>query len=368
MKKIWLIGVVAVLVFVESVWLWTSKDSGEVESVESTALTDNESGYDAGSGLDLEKGEFLVDEHPLSIEYMRKQDYPGSEIVIEQELSPGSNYARYVVSYKSEGLTQYAMLTVPNGCQNSTLQESRTLCPAIVFNHGYISPSVYRTTERYVAYVDGFARSGYVVLKPDYRGHGNSEGRAEGGYGSPDYTIDVLNAFSSLQKYPDVDPDRIGMWGHSMGGHITLRAMVIDPDIKAGVIWGGVVGSYQDYQELWWNRREHRHPSPSPGQRGYWRRSLYEQYGTFDENPEFWASISATNFLGDLSGPIQLHHAEGDASVPYQLAENFYNLMTEKGLEVDWNLYPGDDHNISANFGKAMRRSVEWFDRYVKGG
>jgi len=32
----------------------------------------------------------------------------------------------------------------------------------------------------------------------------------------------VLNAVASVKRYPDADPDRIGMWGHSMGGHITF--------------------------------------------------------------------------------------------------------------------------------------------------
>ena len=36
------------------------------------------------------------------------------------------------------------------------------------------------------------------------------------------------------------------MWGHSMGGYITLRAMVISDRVRAGVIWGGVVGAYPD--------------------------------------------------------------------------------------------------------------------------
>ena len=57
--------------------------------------------------------------------------------------------------------------------------------PAIVFNHGYIPPNVYRTTERYVGYQDGFARNGYVTFKSDYRGHGFSEGEARSAYGTP---------------------------------------------------------------------------------------------------------------------------------------------------------------------------------------
>ena len=309
-----------------------------------------------------EKGEYLYDSHPLSIEYMRQQDYPGSELVIEQSLTPGSNYQRYVVSYKSEGLKQFALLTVPAG------EEPESGWPGIVFNHGYISPSIYRTTERYEAYSDWFARNGYVVLKPDYRGNGNSEGRAEGGYGSPAYTIDVLNAFASLQKYPNVDPERIGMWGHSMGGHITLRAMVINPEIKAGVIWGGVVGSYQDYQQYWWSRRRRPTPTASPGseQRGSWRQKLFEQYGTFEENPDFWNSISATTYLDKISGPIQLHHAEGDTSVPYVLSERLHEKMESMDLESELYIYPGDNHNISDNFNPAMKRSVDFFGRFLK--
>jgi alpha-beta hydrolase superfamily lysophospholipase len=55
--------------------------------------------------------------------------------------------------------------------------------PATVFSHGYITPSKYRTTERCVAYVDAIARNGYIVFKPDLRGHGffESGDNAKGG-------------------------------------------------------------------------------------------------------------------------------------------------------------------------------------------
>src|SRR5215510_2855795 len=107
---------------------------------------------------------------PLEIDAMRARQYPGSDIVIEQALDPGINYSRYYVSYLSDGLKIYALMTVPNG------QKPATGWPVIVFNHGYIPPNVYRTTERYIAYVDQIARSGYIVLKSDYRGHDRSEG------------------------------------------------------------------------------------------------------------------------------------------------------------------------------------------------
>ncbi|HEU4744292.1 MAG TPA: alpha/beta fold hydrolase, partial [Anaerolineales bacterium] len=177
-------------------------------------------------------------QHPLQIEAMRAQQYPGSDIVIESVLDPGVNYSRYYVSYLSEGLKIYALMTVPDG------EKPPTGWPVIIFNHGFIPPDVYRTTERYVAYVDLIARSGYIVLRSDYRGHDRSEGEPGGAYSSTGYTVDVLNAVASMKRYPDADPDRIGMWGHSMGGYITLRSMVVTRDIKAGVICAGVVASY----------------------------------------------------------------------------------------------------------------------------
>jgi dipeptidyl aminopeptidase/acylaminoacyl peptidase len=297
------------------------------------------------------------------IEVMRQQDYPGSEITVEETLSPGANYDRYIASYLSEGLKIYALLTVPQG------ERPESGWPVVVFNHGYIPPDQYRTTERYVAYVDGFARNGYIVFRSDYRGHDRSEGEPSSGHTAPDYTVDVLNAVASLKQHPDADPDRIGMWGHSMGGGITVRAMVVTADIKAGVIWAGTTAPYSELIEAWrrW-RGDDPTPTPDPDRPGRW--GLYEMfdvYGTPEENPEFWAAMSPTSYLGDLSGPLQLHHGTADESVPVAFSENLYAQLIEVDERAELYIYEGDNHNISNSFGTAMQRSIDFFDRYVKG-
>ncbi|OGG15747.1 peptidase [Candidatus Gottesmanbacteria bacterium RIFCSPHIGHO2_02_FULL_39_11] len=301
--------------------------------------------------------------NPLSIEYMRKQEYPGSDIVIEQTLPSGANYNRYIASYKSDGLKIFALLTIPFG------EKPKTGWPVVIFNHGYIPPKQYRTTERYIAYTDAFSRNGYMVFKSDYRGHGNSEGQGNS-YGSNGYTIDVLNAVASMKKYKDADLNRIGMWGHSMGGHITLRSMVVSHDIKAGVIWAGVVASYPDLISKW--RRGNTpvnttlSPFPTSSSRGGWRRGFIDQYGTPEENPEFWNSISSNSYLADISGPLQLHHGTEDHSVPYEFSQTLAEQLKQAGKEVELYIYPGDEHDIPNNFGTAMQRSVEFFDKYLK--
>lgn len=295
--------------------------------------------------------------HPMTIDYLRKQSYAGSPLVIEQTLEAGSNYNRYIASYRSEGLKLYTLLTVPAG------QRPATGWPVIIFIHGYIPPQEYNSTERYESYVDGFARNGYIVMRPDLRGHGNSEGIANGAYGHPDYTIDILNAIASIKQYGDADLNRIGMWGHSMGGYLTLRAMVVSRDIKAGVIWSGVVVSYEDLLNIW-TIGANTGLIPESAMR--WGTELLDEFGTPEENPLFWAAISSNSYVADLSGPLQLHHGGSDMVVPMAFSNFLQADIREAGGEVEYYIYPGDDHSLSINFDTAMMRSLAFFDKNVK--
>lgn len=299
---------------------------------------------------------------PLSIAHQRTQRYQGSNFQIEQTLPNGTNYKQYIASYKSDGLTIYGLLSIPMTPQPPDGY------PAIIFNHGYIPPEEYRTTERYVAYFDSFAKNGYIVFKPDYRGNGNSEGKPEGAYFSPGYTVDVLNAVSSIKKMKEINVNKIGMWGHSMGGFLTLRALVISKDIKAAVIWGGVVGSYKDMSDEWWSKRQV--PSFSPSARELQsnrptRQSFIKKYGVPSDN-EFWSAISATTYLKDITAPIQLDHGSADETVPPILSQLLYDKLKGMGKTVELYMYPGSDHNISQGFGLAMSRSVDFFNKYLK--
>ncbi|MEN6410782.1 MAG: alpha/beta fold hydrolase [Anaerolineaceae bacterium] len=319
-----------------------------------------------------------TDPHPLQIEVMRQQSYSGSPLTFEQTLEPGANYDRYIVSYLSDGYKIHALMTIPNETKPDTGW------PVIVFNHGYITPSEYRTTERYVAYVDTIARHDYIVFKPDYRGHGDSEGDevVGGGYGTPGYTDDILNAIASLKTYEDVDPNRIGMWGHSMGGQITLRAMVVSKDIRAGVIWGGVVAPYPEIIARWDYTKN---PGLFPGMviselsapqssteswlRDFsgWVDEFSTKYGKPEQNPDFWATVSPNTYLADLSGPIQLHHSTTDEMVPLAWSEILADELKAAGQNYEFYTYEGDNHNISTNFSTAMQRTIAFFDKYVKG-
>ena len=302
--------------------------------------------------------------HPLDIVAMRGRTYPGSELVFEETLDPGSNYERYIVSYLSDGLKIFSYMTVPSG------PKPAAGWPIVIFNHGHIPPAQYRSTERYVAYVDAYARRGYIVFRSDYRGHGYSEGVASGGSSSPDYTIDVLNGLASVKRYADADPERIGMWGHSMGGGITLRAMVVRKDVKAGVIWAGMVAPYPDLLTRYLRRLTPTGPSsanatPRPGR--HWAQEWLEKYGGLEENASFWTAISANSYLAEISGPVALHHGTADASVPLEYSLVLAEQIEAAGKPVELYTYEGDDHNIAGTWGLAMTRSVDFMDEHVLG-
>ena len=288
---------------------------------------------------------------------MRHGFYPGSDIVLDEELAAGANYRRYYVYYLSEGFKIYALLTIPDG------DVPADGWPGIVFNHGYIPPNEYRSTEKYEGYVDRLARSGYVIFRIDYRGHGHSEGSAQGAYGDPGYEVDVLNAVASLKRHPQVNPKKIGMWGHSMGGYLTLRTMVISDSVKAGVIWSGVVGDYPDLLYKW---PEGPGAVPTPGDARKWMSDWPTKFGTPEENPTFWNSISANSYLADLSGPLQLHYGTADADVPPQFSETLAEQMRAAGRAVEIYAYQGDDHNLSSYFNLAMDRTIAFFDSILK--
>jgi len=149
-----------------------------------------------------------------------------------------------------------------------------------------------------------------------------------------------------------------------MGGHITLRSMVTTDDIKAGVIWAGVVGSYEELMNRW--RRPSSTTTTIPSGARRWRQDLTEQYGAPEENPEFWNSISPSSYVADLSGPIQLHHGTADTSVPVEFSDSLNQRIEDVDGVVEYYIYPGDNHNLSGNLATALKRSVDFFDKYVK--
>lgn len=297
----------------------------------------------------------------LTIAALREREITGSDIVLEQRLADGMNYSQYIASYISEGNKIYGLLTIPFG------DVPPGGFKAIVFNHGYIPPTSYRTTERYVAYVGTLASHGFVVFKIDMRGHGSSEGEPTGSYYSPGYTIDAITALKSLQRMDIVDPQGIGMWGHSMAGNLVLRAMLIEPDIKAGVIWAGAVYSYEDFVRYRISDPS-RSSAPSGEETPSRRRSrlIRETYGEPDLAHPYWQAVSLTENIEYLQSPVQLHHAVNDTVVNVGYSIELSTVLDAHGKVYEFYQYAGGGHDInSPHFEEAILRTVAFFQKHL---
>ncbi|KAF7963741.1 hypothetical protein AWV80_06385 [Cupriavidus sp. UYMU48A] len=134
-----------------------------------------------------------------------------------------------VVTFGSDGLCLTGALHLP-----SDLAEGERR-PAIAVLHGFGSnkdDGMVQLATRL------FSSLGYVVLRFDMRGCGNSEG-ARGKVLCEDQVSDTRNAVSYLQGVPEVDPSKIAVMGHSFGAAVAVYAAGVDPRIVACISSAG---------------------------------------------------------------------------------------------------------------------------------
>lgn len=128
------------------------------------------------------------------------------------------------VHFYSEGFRLAADYFLPDGAKPG---EQR---PGIVLCHGYSGIRTLILPD----YAKFFTDAGYAVLSFDYRGFNGSEG--------PKWRImaleqidDIRNAITFLEAQPEVDPERLGIWGTSNGGAHVVYAAGVDKRVKCAV-------------------------------------------------------------------------------------------------------------------------------------
>lgn len=293
----------------------------------------------------------------LTIPYLRARKYE-SKLGELREYQDNSAYTSFLTSYDSDGLKINGLLTIPKDGEDKH--------PAIVFVHGYIPPTIYETTTRYIDHADYLARNGYVVFKIDLRGHGDSEGNAGGAYYSGDYVIDTLNAYSALQNADFVYPNRIGLWGHSMAGNVTFRSFVVNKNIPAIAIWAGGVYTYEDLASFGLNDNSYRPPVDNT-RRSEERARLRSDYGDFNKESWFWQRVVPTNYLDEVKGAVALFHAKNDNVVNVGYSTNLDSVLDNTPIYHQINTYETGGHNIEgSSFSEAMSETVLFFDKFLK--
>jgi uncharacterized protein len=118
--------------------------------------------------------------------------------------------------------------------------------PAIVMAHGFSA-----VKEMYLSnFAEKFEEAGFVVLVFDYRFFGDSEGEPRERLIPAEQHEDYKNAITWVSQRPEVDPDRIGVWGSSYSGGHVLHLASFDKRIKAAVAQVPLVNGWGNAQRL----------------------------------------------------------------------------------------------------------------------
>ena len=295
---------------------------------------------------------------PLSIEAMRADRHTAT-LTFERPLEDGPSFSAYLVSYRSSGLKVYAMVAVPN------TPKPKAGYPVLVANHGF-DPTpdsiVSRPGDYYRDVPDIYAREGFLVVMPDYRGHNISEGLefTTGFLATNYYTLDVLALLSALPGLDDADLDKLFMWGHSLGGEIALRTLLVDGSIRGASLWSPVGGSLweQAYHYSWFYSDAGTDSRDTP--KAQMEQLVRDIDGLgFPYDPD---SSEPGKFLHFLDTPILVHHAKDDDEVPYIWSELLATKLELQNKTYTFYSYESDKHLFEGELQAiAVARDVTFF-------
>lgn len=148
---------------------------------------------------------------------------------------------RHDVEFPSRALTCRGWLYVPDDLDT----DERAGC--VVMAHGFSGVKELDLAR----FAERFAAEGLVVLVFDYRFFGASDGEPRGQVLFREQLEDYRNAITWASRHPQVDPERIGVWGTSFSGGHALHLGAFDPRVRAVVAqvpfvgaWRGIVGDH----------------------------------------------------------------------------------------------------------------------------
>jgi dipeptidyl aminopeptidase/acylaminoacyl peptidase len=264
-------------------------------------------------------------------------------------LSPAVLPKSQVVTYRSfDGTPISAIVTMPFNLKRDGSN------PGIVIPHGGPTGQAQ----------DGFSRDatalasrGYVVIQPNFRGstgYGQVFQKANfKDLGGGDLK-DTVAAKQFLVATGFVDAKKVGITGGSYGGFMTLMALGRTPgEFAAGVQLFGIINWRTMYRD-------------EDAQLQAYQATLM---GTPDSDPKVYDASSPLTYIQAVKAPLLQLQGENDIRVPRGQAQEVADALKAKGNTVETVFYPAEGHGFykRENQIDSLRRTVEWFDKYLKG-
>ena len=192
------------------------------------------------------------------------------------------------------------------------------------------------------------AERGYVVFSIDPRGSDNRGKAFEQAIFRNAGKVqmeDMESAINYLNSLPYTDKTRMGLFGWSYGGFMTTDFMLNHPGVFKAAVAGGPVMDWQYYEIMYGER----------------------YMDTPQENPEGYAATNLIKQSGKLKGKLMLIHGLQDPVVVQENSVNFVKAAVDAGVQVDYMIYPGYEHNVTGKDRAHLYQKVsEYFEQQLK--
>ena len=126
------------------------------------------------------------------------------------------------------------------------LPKTNRKTPLIILVHGWGGNSLGAWNTVFVKAARTFTKSGFAVLRFDFRGSGNSQGEFENQTISS-MLLDLKNIIDQIAKHEAINSNKIALIGHSQGGYISILHTPKDKRVKAVVLWMGRTADLKDF-------------------------------------------------------------------------------------------------------------------------
>ena len=277
-------------------------------------------------------------------EYLRSRLYGGGKIEFLQTLEQNIYFTRHLIRYPSDGLYIYGFANIPH---------AEGPHPVIIALHGYIEPGIYQTLDYTTHYADALAYAGYIVLHPNLRGYAPSD--AGENLFRVGMAVDVLNLIEIVKTQSGdsflqyANPDRIGLWGHSMGGGISTRVLTVSSDVDAAVLYGAMSGDERkNYEAIYdWSGNA---------------RGLDELAIPVEE----LGRISSMYFFDHVTAAVSIHHGMSDELVPLDWSVLTCDQLTSLNKKVECVYYENMPHTFhGAGDNEFIQNTIRFFNHIL---
>ncbi|TXF77430.1 S9 family peptidase [Chryseobacterium sp.] len=262
--------------------------------------------------------------------------------------NPLKNYKRpeikYITLKADDGTLLYGKIILP------TDFDSAKKYPTIVYL--YNGPHLQLVTNSFPAsgnlWYEYMAQNGYIIFTMDGRGSSNRGMKFEQAVfrhlGETEMN-DQLKGVDYLKSLPYVDAQKLGIHGWSFGGFMTTNFMLKHPDVFKVAVAGGPVIDWSMYEIMYTER----------------------YMDTPQTNPEGYKQANLLDKVQNLKGHLLMIHGAQDNVVVWQHSIKFLKAAVDHGIQMDYFVYPGHEHNV---LGKdrvhLMQKVTDYFDEYLK--